>query len=62
MQLEIHMGLTNIGHLQLNMTASSDRLTQNLEMHMKNRMPAFAFLADKDKEKMRPSDCGSAGT
>lgn len=30
-------------------------------MHMKNRMPAIAFLADKDKEKMRPSDCGSAG-
>lgn len=47
-------GLT-LPSLQLNMTLSSDTgtvcvwLTQNLEMHVKNNMPAFAPRWSKDK-------------
>lgn len=55
--MQLDKGLINIRYLQLYMTPRLDIETkQNLETHMKNEMPAFASMEDRDKEKMKPDD------
>lgn len=52
--IRTYIDLGNTGHLQWNMTVSSDTETHtNLGMHMDNEMPAFASTEDEDEEEMR---------